>query len=153
MRPLGPLYGWVRHSIAACAEGLFPTNDQGIPDWMSTQVTERTLSYLQVLPPFERHLLGLLYVGIDLVPLLLGHFARLSSLPATRRAELVNAWRVGEITPLRQLGDALKAQLTMMYLSHPQAIAYVGETAICTNDEDVFQPALPAPRPATQAHR
>ena len=38
--------------------------------------------------------------------------------------------------PLRLLGDALKATTTLIYMSHPLALAYVGAYSTCARSLD-----------------
>lgn len=136
---------WTRRvevGLRAAAEGLFPTNDEGIPDWQETDLVGRTLDYLEALPPEQRRLVGALYVAIELAPVTVGRVSRLSRLSPERRAETVRAWRTSSNPLLRMLGDALKAQLTMMYLSHPAVGRHTGEVKVTANPPDPYQPRI-----------
>jgi hypothetical protein len=114
--------------LSATAEGLFPENDLGAPDWKSTDLTARTLSYLNELPPPQRRLLWVLFFAVELLaPFLAPGFSRFSSLPPRRRAQVVRRWRRSPYFLLRVLGDALKASTTMMYMSHPSVLEHIEE--------------------------
>jgi hypothetical protein len=126
-----------RDGIVALSEVTFPENELGAPDWKSTDMVRRTLEYLDELPPKQRRLLTLLFVFVELgaLFLVLG-FRRFSRIPRTRRAEIIRGWRHSRLLPLRVLGDAIKATTTMMYMSHPSVIAYIGEYRVCSHEED-----------------
>ncbi|MBK8994655.1 MAG: hypothetical protein IPM35_02740 [Myxococcales bacterium] len=145
---------WMRAAIAgiaASSEATFPENDLGAPDWKSTDMVPRTLEYLDELPPRQRRLLVLLFAFVELaaVFLVLG-FRRFSRLPALRRTQVIANWRSSRFLPFRVLGDSLKATTTMMYMSHPSAIAYVGEYRVCERPLDRVKIAV-RPRPEEPA--
>jgi hypothetical protein len=113
--------------IAASSEALFPANAIGAPDYRATDMVRRTLEYLTLLPRPQRRLLLTLFVVVELgTPVLTLGFRRFSRLPVERRELVVRHWRRSRFLPLRLLGDALKATTTMLYMSHPAALAYVG---------------------------
>jgi hypothetical protein len=125
------LIAWLRpfaeSGIGAAAEALFPANDYGAPDFRDTELVPRMLDYLSLLPERQRRLLVLLFAVVEIAaPLLVPGFRRFSSLSVERRERAVRGWRTSGITPLRILGDALKATLTIQYMSHPAALRYVG---------------------------
>lgn len=118
--------------LSATAEGLFPENNLGAPDWKSTDLTARTLSYLNELPPPQRRLLWVLFFAVELLaPFLVPGFSRFSSLTPLRRAQAVRRWRRSPYFLLRVLGDALKASTTMMYMSHPRVLDHIQERKTC----------------------
>ncbi len=121
-----------RAGLEACAEALFPVNDIGAPDYRDTVLVARTVRYLQVLPRTQRRLITLLFAFFELAaPILSLSFHRFSGLPVARREALVRRLRKSRVLPFRILGDAVKATLTMMYMSHPLPLAYVGEKGEC----------------------
>lgn len=123
--------------LTAAAEVMFPVNDEGIPDWQQTEVVERTLEYIRLMPPPQQRLVGLLYVGLELMPpATLGGLRRFSRWPPERRIEAIRAWRASRNPALKTVGDALKAQLTMMYLSHPEVMAHAGQFKTTDNPDD-----------------
>lgn len=125
--------------ITAASEGLFPPNDFGAPDYRDTQMVQRTLAYLQELPPPQRRLLTLLFIAVEwLAPLLLLFPRRFSRMPAAHRAHAVRTWRRSRFMLVRALGDALKAATTMMYMSHPKVVAYIGEHRACEHATDAL---------------
>lgn len=125
--------------ITAASEGLFPANDFGAPDFRDTEMVTRTLEYLQELPPPQRRLVSLLYVAVELLaPFLLLIPRRFSRMSATQRANAVRQWRLSRFFVLRILGDALKATTTMMYMSHPRVVAYIGEHRACEHPDDAL---------------
>lgn len=118
--------------LSATAEGLFPENSIGAPDWKSTELPKRALSYLNELPPPQRRLLWVLFFAIELLAVvLLPGFSRFSRHSPLRRAQAVRRWRRSSLFLLRVLGDALKASTTMMYMSHPLVLAHIEETKTC----------------------
>ncbi|HEX4334606.1 MAG TPA: hypothetical protein VH062_01760 [Polyangiaceae bacterium] len=118
--------------LSATAEALFPVNDLGAPDYRTTEVVARMLDYLRLLPARQRRLLLFLFAFVELAaPLLLVGFGRFSSLPVGRRERAVRRFRSSSVGPLRLVGDALKASTTMMYMSHPAALEYVGSYSGC----------------------
>jgi hypothetical protein len=123
--------------IAALSEATFPKNDLGAPDWESTRMVERTLEYLDELPPKQRRLVSLLYVFVELAAIfLVGGFRRFSKHSVERRSAVIRAWRQSRWLVFRVLGDAIKATTTMMYMSHPAVLAYIGEYRACAHPGD-----------------
>ena len=113
--------------LSATAEALFPVNELGAPDFRATDLVARTLDYLALLPARQRRLLILLFVLVELgAPLLVFGTRRFSRLPVGERERAIRGFRGSSFLPVRVVGDALKACLTMMYMSHPAALAYVG---------------------------
>jgi hypothetical protein len=116
-----------RRGLEAAAAALFPRNDYGAPDYEETALVVRTVEYWELLPRRQRRLFMLLFAGAELLcPLLVRGGRRFSSLPVERREEAVRSWRRSSFFPLRILGDALKASLTVLYMSHPAALAHIG---------------------------
>jgi hypothetical protein len=127
----------LENGIVAASEGLFPENSFGAPDYRDTHMLERTLEYLDELPPTQRRLVSLLYIAVEwLAPFLLLRPHRFSRLPHAHRADAVRSWRRSRFFLLRVLGDALKASTTMMYMSHPLVVAYIGEHRACQHPHD-----------------
>jgi hypothetical protein len=123
--------------IRGVAQGLFPTNGFGAPDWEATEIVPRTLSYLAEMPSLQRRMLMLMFGAVELgAPLLVPGFRRFSRLPPERRARAVRRWRSSPIFLFRLLGDGLKASMTMMYMSHPSVLAYTGQFTSCENPDD-----------------
>src|SRR5699024_11087004 len=109
-----------RRSVQAVAEVYFPENDTGAPDWRQTQMVERTMSYLQSIPPRNRRLICWLYVAVEwLTPIWLAGVGRFSKRSLAFRKRVVHRWQTWDFIVFRLLSDALKAQLTMTYCSHP----------------------------------
>lgn len=126
-----------RDGLEAVAEALFPQNDYGAPDFKSTELVGRTLSYMDVLPRDKRRLLVALFALTELAaPLLIPCLSRFSRLPVARREEAVRRFRQSRFLPFRLLGDALKATTTLIYMSHPLALAYVGAYSTCERRTD-----------------
>ncbi len=127
----------VADGIAGASEAMFPVNDLGAPDWRQTQMVERTLDYLSEVPPRMRRLVYLMYVAIELLaPLLFVGFGRFSRIGIERRARALQRWRHSALPHHRMLSDALKAQLCMMYLSHPAVQAHIGAFKSCARVAD-----------------
>ncbi|MEB2313654.1 MAG: hypothetical protein OZ921_16150 [Sorangiineae bacterium] len=137
MSERGPLSRILRTSIAATSEAMFPENDLGAPDWKSTDLVARTLSYLEELPPYNRRLVTLLFLLIELGAVLLGAgLRRFSKLPASRRTDLIRGWRRSSFEPYRMVGDSVKAVTTMMYMSHLAVVRYIEEYRACEHPLD-----------------
>lgn len=121
------LFPIARTGLTASAEALFPINDLGAPDYRTTDLVTRMLEYLALLPRRQRTLLLVLFAFVELSPpLLFAGFRRFSKLPVGRREALVRRWRSSSVLVVRLLADAVKASTTMMYMSHPAALRYVG---------------------------
>jgi hypothetical protein len=118
--------------LSATAEALFPVNDVGAPDYRTTDVVARMLSYLRLLPSRQRRLLLSLFAFVELgAPLLLLRLGRFSRLPVGRREQAIRRFRASSFLPMRVIGDALKASMTMIYMSHPAALDHVGASSGC----------------------
>lgn len=114
--------------LSSIAEAMFPANDVGAPDYVETDVVKRTLAYLDELPPKQARLILLLFIVVELAaPILCLSFRRFSRMQVERRTESIRKWRASKVLLLRLLGDAVKAQMTMMYMSHPRVTAFIGE--------------------------
>jgi hypothetical protein len=98
----------------------------------------RMYAYLDALPIAQRRLLRALFVTVELGSLVLcaSRFSRLS--PSTRAAA-VRRWRASRWLPIKLLGDALKATTTIIYLSHPEAMRYLGAYKTCDRGTDPFR--------------
>lgn len=113
--------------LTGSAEALFPPNDLGAPDYRATEVVPRTLAYLRALPARQRRLILLLFAFVELSAIfLIPGFRTFSRHSVTRRENAVRGYRTSRFLLVRLLGDAIKATLTMMYMSHPLALEYIG---------------------------
>jgi hypothetical protein len=113
--------------LNAAAEALFPPNPYGAPDYRETDLVARTIEYWKRLPARQARLIVMLFVCVELsAPLLVPGLRRFSRLPRERRENAVRRFRSSRWLPLRILGDALKATLTVMYMAHPAALAFIG---------------------------
>lgn len=123
--------------VTATSEATFPENDLGAPDWRSTDMVGRTLEYLEELPPRQRRLVQALFVFVEVAAVvLLLRGRRFSRLPVELRTDAIRRWRASPRLVWRVLGDSLKATATMMYLSHPRAMEWVGEYRACDRPLD-----------------
>jgi hypothetical protein len=123
--------------IAAAAEAMFPPNDLGAPDWQAAEVVPRTLLYVEALPLPQGRLVLALFLFVELAaPLLVPSLRRFSRLSLERRTAALRRWRGSRWAPLRLVGDALKAALSMVYLSHPLVSAFIGEYKTCARPAD-----------------
>lgn len=131
---------WLRQaslSIRAVSEALFPENELGAPDWVDTELTRRTREYIDELPPEQRRLVLALFIFVELAtPVLCLRGRRFSSYGALARAEHVQRWRKHWFQPFRWLGDALKATMTMMYMSHPAVVKHISAYKSCERKND-----------------
>jgi hypothetical protein len=127
----------VAASIGAASEVMFPANDHGAPDWKQTDMVERTMDYLTELPPHMRHLVMFMFLAIEfLCPFLLVGPGRFSRQPAARRLRGLLRWRSSRFILYFLLCDALKAQLCMMYMSHPAVQRYMQAWKSCEREND-----------------
>ena len=123
--------------VAAVAEAMFPVNDLGAPDWKTAEVVPRTQLYVEALPPAQGRLVLALFVFVELAaPLLVPALGRFSRLSLERRTAALRRWRSSRWAPLRLVGDALKAAMSMVYLSHPLVSAFLGEYKTCARPAD-----------------
>jgi hypothetical protein len=133
--------------VRGTTEALYPPNDVGAPDAVTTALAERTIAYVRRLPPSIRVQVTALFVVIEIfAPVLApigGWFSRRS--PERRLRDVVR-WRASRIYPLRLLGNALHAQLQMLYLSHPSVVRFIGEYKPVAYADDAFQVEI-RPRP------
>jgi hypothetical protein len=110
----------VAASIGAASEVMFPANDHGAPDWKQTDMVERTM-----------------FLAIEfLCPFLLVGPGRFSRQPAARRLRGLLRWRSSRFILYFLLCDALKAQLCMMYMSHPAVQRYMQAWKSCEREND-----------------
>jgi hypothetical protein len=123
--------------LSATVEALYPVNDYGAPDFRTTDMVDRTLAYWSDLPRRQRRLLMALYALVELAAIVLVFgFRRFSRLRVSRREEVVRGFRASRLLPLRLIGDALKASTTVIYMSHPAVLAYVGMRTPCERPSD-----------------
>jgi hypothetical protein len=128
--------------IAGAAAAMFPENDHGAPDWQSTRMVERTLEWIEELPPKQGRLLLALFLVAELIGgVLAGRPRCFSRLALETRERAVRSWRASRWHLLRMLGDSLKASLTMMYASHPAVVGFLGEHRSCAHPAD--EPCIP----------
>jgi len=115
--------------LAACAETIIPPNDLGAPDISTTKVVDRARHWWRILPPESRGLMLLLYSAMELGGPFLGRrFGRLSKLPIADRLALFQSWRESEVPFFNFIADGVKSPVVMMYLSHPDALRWLGVT-------------------------
>lgn len=127
----------LERSITAVCEALFPVNPLGAPDWESTNLVPRMREYLGELPPPQRRQLIALFLSVEYgAPLLGSGFRRFSRQPPDLRADSIRRWRRSTLVPVRMIGDALKAVTTILYMSHPAALAHVGAYKTCARPGD-----------------
>jgi len=125
--------------LRATVEALYPANDYGAPDWLTTEMVERTLEYWGELPQKQRRQLMALFVLVELgATLFLLGFRRFSRHPVSRREQAIRGFRRSWLLPLRTLGDALKASTTVIYMSHPSVLVHIGMYSACEHPDDPF---------------
>jgi hypothetical protein len=126
-----------RRGIFAAAEALFPENDYGAPDFRSTDLVRRTFEYLEELPNEQRRLILTLFVFVEVAaPFLFFTPHSFSTMSVRAREVGVRALRRSRFLPMRIVGDALKATMTMMYMSHADALAFIGAHSACSRPSD-----------------
>lgn len=120
----------------AASEALFPKNSLGAPDWQGAAVVDRLDRYYGELPPPSRRLIVLLFTAVELWPLVALRFRTFSRLKPEARLGFVRRWRASRVYPIRLIGESTKALLTMMYLSHPDALRYIGAYTVSPRPGD-----------------
>lgn len=132
--------GWVRlitPGLRAACEALFPANGRGAPDWQQTQMVERSVALFGELPRRQRQLVILLFVAVRFAPwFLLTGWLPFTRMSVAKRTEQIRRWRSSSLFLRRAIGDGLKATLTMVYLSHPAPLRYMGLATACDNPDD-----------------
>lgn len=137
--------------MRALAEALYPPNDLGAPDGVATDLARRTEAYVRRLPPSIRFQIMLLFAVVEVfAPVLAPLGRRMSRRPPAARLRAVVGWRGSRFYPLRLLGNAIHAQLQMLYLSHPSVVRFVGEYKPVANPGDPF-PMRIQPLPASSS--
>lgn len=135
--------------LRAAAEALYPPSHNGAPDAEATELARRDEAYIRALPPSSRLQVMALYVAIELfAPILAPGGSFFSWRTPARRLAAVQGWRHSRIYPLRLLGNAVHAQLSMIYLSHPAVVAFIGEYKPVAYPGDAFQVEI---RPVPEA--
>lgn len=123
--------------LRATVEALYPANDYGAPDFRDADMVDRTFEYWRALPVRQRRLLMALFALVELAaPLLIPGLRRFSRIPIDRRERAVRDFRRSRFLPLRLLGDALKAATTVIYMSHPSVLKYIGMYSACERPMD-----------------
>ncbi len=129
---------WMRRAIdgiRSASEAIFPENDLGAPSWSEASMVDRTLEWMEELEDRPRRLVTLMFIAVELGSILLiGR--RFSRAPIERREALVRGWRASRFFPLQILGESLKGALSMIYLSHPGVLSYMGCFAVCPHPDD-----------------
>lgn len=121
--------GSARRAIDAACEALFPKNDLGAPDFESTEMSKRLEGLIACYAPPQQRLMWLLFIFLELfAPMLLLKPSRFSRMSIEARTELIRRYRASSIYPIRLLGDAVKGVLTMIYMSHPSVLRFIGDT-------------------------
>lgn len=127
-RDWGPLEGAYQRAVRASAEAVFPPSSIGAPDWQQTALEPRVRRYVDALPPQQRKLVKLMFIGVEVGALVLSPGLRFfSRRPLAVRTANLARWRASRILPMRLLGEALKATLQMIYLADPAVMRYIGE--------------------------
>jgi hypothetical protein len=137
--------------LHASCEALYPPSHNGAPDAKGTDLGPRTEAYVRRLPPTIRVQVMLLFAAIEVFAPVLAPFGGwFSRRTPERRLRAVLRWRASNVYPLRLLGNAVHAQLQMLYLSHPTVTAFLGEHKPVAYPDDRFPVEIrPRPTPPT----
>ena len=134
------LDGRVRSGIRGAAEVLFPENAIGAPDWRSTQMVQRTVDYLDELPPHRGNVVSALFVAADvMLPVALVDVRRLPDVPLAKRRAGFERWYEAPYSALGQIVGALKATLSMVYFNHPDVVRHIGTVKPCARPWDHYE--------------
>lgn len=116
----------------AVCEALYPDNDFGAPSWRDADMVTRAAVLWDALPPPQRLMLEGLYAGLELGGAALApRLGPLSKLSIDTRFRLFDRLRKSHVWPLRFVAEAVKSSSTMVYMSHPGVLAYVGAKPPC----------------------
>jgi len=143
--------------FAAACEALFPDNDVGAPTWRDTDMVARAAQLWDELPPYSRLTLEGLYAALELGgAALVPRIGALSGIPVEARFAMLDRMRRSRLWPLRFVAEAVKSSTTMVYLSHPLALRYIGaERSSCDAPAAVTRNSpfgdLMTPAPASAA--
>lgn len=115
----------------AAVEALYPENELGAPSWIDSELMSRVRSYWQLLPPETALVLKGLYASLELGNLLhLGHRRRFSKCSVDERVAILRRYLEGPL-PMRFYGEAIKSSSSMLYMSHPLVLRYIGASKAC----------------------
>lgn len=133
--------------FAAACEALFPDNDFGAPSWKDTDMVARAAQLWDELPPYSRLTLEALYAGLELGgAALVPGLGMLSGISTDKRFKMFDRMRRSRVWPLRFVAEAVKSSSTMVYLSHPLTLGYIGDQRNClTSAQALASPRAPSP--------
>jgi hypothetical protein len=145
----GTKRSWIDRLTAAgirgTSEAVFPSGFDA-PDWQDARMEERTLRYIHELPPANAALIRFMFISIEFVLfLLMPSFLPFSRNSIARRQKVLYRWKKSSLYPIRMVADGLKATLHMVYLSHPDVSAYIGEYKHKKHKQDDYP--MPVRRP------
>lgn len=130
--------------FGAVSEALYPESGCGAPSHRDAAMVERGRLWFLTLPPESRRLLLTLFASMELFG---ARFAvapgRFSRLPVARRLAVIERLRRSPLMPLKLLGDSLKSATSMIYLSHPAVLAYLGVYKSCDHPGEDLVPYHP----------
>lgn len=140
----GVLSRWIDRTflagLSAAAEALYPPGDSGAPDGVATDLVARNTAYIRRMPTSTRVQLTALYVALELFTPILAPFGpRFSRRTPAQRLAVIMGWRHSRVYGLRLLGNAVHAQLQMLYLSHPAVVHFIGEYKPVDYPDDPFR--------------
>lgn len=132
---------WLRRvalaGFGAAVEALYPDNTIGAPSWRDAEMVARASQLWDELPPLSRLLLEGLYGGLELGgAALMPALGPLSRQPVARRFAMFSRLKRSRVFPLRFLAEAVKSSSTMIYMSHPMVIRYIGVSKACGHPAD-----------------
>lgn len=150
-----PLRHLALAGFEAVCEALYPDNDFGAPSWREADMVRRAAHHWDQIPPEARLTLEVLYAAVELTGAALAPLAgvfhlrwslspRLSSMPVEQRFKMFDRMLKSRVWPLRFVVDALKSSSTMVYMSHPAAMRYIGAPGTCLVPNAVSAPRTSA---------
>jgi hypothetical protein len=146
----GPFDAAFRDGVAATCEALFPPGHPA-PDHAQVELAPRLEAHVRSLPPCQRRLVALMFIAIELTaPVLMPGWGRFSRRPLARRLRDLERLAARPY-PLYLIVAALRAQVGMLYLTHPVTSAYMGEYKSTPRPHDPFQIAVGPPTTACAA--
>jgi hypothetical protein len=135
-------FGWFdqafRDGVRASCEAMFPVG-HAAPSHLDVQLAPRLESHVRRLPPSQRRLVALMFIAVELAaPVLMPGWGRFSRRTPERRLRDLQAL-CDRPYPLYLIATALRAQVGMLYLTHPATSAFMGEYKVTARPDDPYQ--------------
>ncbi|RME93132.1 MAG: hypothetical protein D6767_01675 [Candidatus Hydrogenedentota bacterium] len=130
----------LRKPLESIGRAFFPENDFGAPSWKDVDLVKRTLDMNKMLPPKTGRQLDLLYLAAYWIfPIFVFRIPPLSLYSTKTQTKIFQKMAASRNYFIRSLADAVKASITMVYMSHEKVVKYIGEKDHCPLPNDPFK--------------